>query len=122
MDNIVLDGRKIFANVPRFNREQSVQKSAAAEESLKQGNKVSGVNNVPNQSYRVKGGSSYSDVLQNINVASGSKAAEIGFKILSFYPNIEDVIQYKKSLYRKVKDNRGRRGFFLKNGGRNLFN
>lgn len=90
LNNIVLYGRKLFDNLPRFQRVKVAQERIGRKEVVKK----PGGNQVREQrGYRRRnfvGGKSYAEVLQNTHDESKPKTTVCNKKTLVFSPNEDD--------------------------------
>lgn len=103
-DNIVLDGRKIFANVPRFNRGNPTQFNARPKVVNVRHNFTGADKGVRHHFQSGAAGISYADVLQNKNAVKDSKHDEFYAKILTFSLKADDISQYSKAFTGKIKN------------------
>lgn len=106
LDNIILDGRKLFANVPRFNRGNFGQLSAQPNyPKADNRSRVQGA--VSGHSLRFCSGTtrlSYANALQNKKSAMDPKRYEDHAKSITFHPNPEDYCHYSKAYVGKIKN------------------
>ncbi|XP_058783228.1 uncharacterized protein LOC131657894 [Vicia villosa] len=108
LDNMILEGRKLFANLPRFSRPKDAEQSGfAAQKSIpaKANTKGTGGNRLDGIGYGTTvNHQSYVDVIRSSNGSFNFNEGNKVPKTLFFKPCFEDVSQYKKAFTGRIKE------------------
>lgn len=93
-DNIILEGRKLFANLPRFNRDSPTQLNTIRRDGLKLGGNSTRTIKGVRQSFHADGGRNYAEALNQKYVEKEVVMAESSSKLM-FLPlmmkNVKDM-------------------------------